>query len=72
MTDAATCLDCGGEMLVHQPSPLGAGGPEGHNERILDGDRTRVAVCNACDQGWLQSPGSDSWTRIDRVGSRHP
>ena len=71
MTDTANCLDCGGEMFVHQPSALGAGTPE-ERERSLEEDRTRVAVCNACDEIWLQSPGSDSWTRVDRVGSRHP
>ena len=72
MSDPAKCLDCGGDLYVNQPVRLGMETTAGQDELTPASDRPRVGVCGACEQGWLQSEGSDSWTRVDRVGFRHP
>ena len=71
MCTAAKCLDCGGDLYVNPPARL-AGETSGRADLTPESDRPRVGVCRACEQGWLQTAGSDAWTRVDRVGSRHP
>jgi hypothetical protein len=71
MDDTVKCPDCGGEMYVGRQVPRDGGTTRGLNERIPEMARARVAICNACDEGWRQNAGSDSWVRIVQVGTRH-
>ena len=68
MGEAETCPDCGGELFIGSSAPRDDDeGAEPAWERA----RERVGVCSMCDETWRESGGSEAWTRVDRVGTRH-